>query len=72
MTFASAAIVEAVRGWQVEAPPPLVVAIVLMGDQYLGNVPFGDLAKLDELVAEALWQVGDCGHVSTGPYPFRP
>jgi len=27
MTFASAAIVEAVRGWQVEAPPPLVVAI---------------------------------------------
>ena len=48
------------------------VAIVLMGNQHLGNVPFGDLAKLDELIAEALWQVGDCGHVATEPYPFRP
>ena len=47
------------------------LAIVLMGDQHLGNVPLGDRAQLDELVAHALWWLGDGGHVATGPYPFR-
>ena len=47
------------------------VAVVLVRDQDLGDVPARDLAEFDEVVAKTFGRLRDRGHVSAGPYPSR-